>query len=280
MTTTTTTATTADHEELVARARGGDRRALDQLLREMKDLVYNLAIRMLGSPADAEDAAQEILIRLVTGLDSFRGESSFRTWVYRVATNQLLTTRKRNAETYTESFEVIAEFLDKGIASGLPPSDDQRLVAEAKMTCTSRMLLALDRDHRVAFILGEILELASEEAAAVLGISSDAFRKRLSRARTRMEEFAEARCGILDPAKPCRCGTQAANAVKNGLLDPSRLTWATHRTIEERTADVAEIDQLMKTVELMRSIPKFASPDSLIDGLRELIDDRSGNLLA
>ena len=83
------------HDALVARARSGDRRALDQLLREMKDLIYNLAIRMLGSPADAEDASQEILIRLVTGLDAFRGDSSFRTWVYRVASNQLLTTRKR-----------------------------------------------------------------------------------------------------------------------------------------------------------------------------------------
>ncbi len=268
------------HEHLVTQARAGDRRALDQLLREMKDLVYNLAIRMLGRPADAEDASQEILIRLVTGLASFRGDSSFRTWVYRVATNQLLTTRKRIAEQHTESFEALGDFLDKGIASQHPPVEDTRLVAEAKMACTSRMLLCLDRDHRIAFILGEILELSGEEAAAVLEISAEAFRKRLSRARARMEAFTAEHCGIVDRSKPCRCAKQAANAIGLGLLDPSRPTWSVHPTLEQQNAHVAEIDRIVQTVELMRSIPRFAAPDSLVDGLRELIEDRSGNLLS
>src|SRR5262249_6318418 len=152
------------HEEaLISRARGGDRAALGELLGAMKNLVYNLAIRMLGNPADAEDASQEILIRLMTGLDTFRGESSFRTWVYRVASNQLLTTRKRQAEERTESFEALAAYLETGVASGHPPVEDPVLVNEAKLICTSAMLLCLDRDHRLAFILGEILELPSEE---------------------------------------------------------------------------------------------------------------------
>ena len=96
---------TATHEELVTRARGGDRAALDSLVRDMKDLVYNLAARMLGDPIEAEDATQEILIRCVTALESFRGESAFRTWVYRVASNHLLTARGKRARQATESFD-------------------------------------------------------------------------------------------------------------------------------------------------------------------------------
>ena len=264
----------------MARARAGDRHALDQLLREMKDLIYNLAIRMLGSPADAEDASQEILIRLVTGLDSFRGDSSFRTWVYRVASNQLLTTRKRLAEQRIESFETLGAILDDGIAAALPPPENTLLVREAKLVCTTMMLMCLDRDHRLAYILGEILELPGDEAASVVGISGEAFRKRLSRARERMEVFATSRCGLVDAAQPCRCGTQAANALHKGLIAPERLTWATHRTAEQRDADVAEIDRLMRTVELMRSAPRYAAPESLIDGLRALIEDRRSGLLS
>ena len=264
-------------DQLVALARTGDRQALDELLREMKDLVYNLAIRMLGSPADAEDATQEILIRLVTGLDSFRGDSSFRTWVYRVASNQLLTTRKRKAEERTDSFDAMTTRLEAGMASELPPLEGQLLVNEAKLICTSTMLLCLDRDHRLAFVLGEILELPSEEGAAVIGIASDAYRKRVSRARVRMEAFMRSTCGLVDEERPCRCGKQAANAVAGGYIDPSHLTWATHR-VRAKQAQVDEIDAMMRAVVVLRGTPSYAAPDSVVDGLRALID--SGTVLS
>src|SRR5690348_12243767 len=101
----------------------------------MRDLVYNLATRSLGSASDAEDAAQEILIRLVTGLDSFRGESSFRTWVYRVASNHLLTARKRAAEQRTESFEALADYLERGMSASMPPIESSVLMREAMLLC-------------------------------------------------------------------------------------------------------------------------------------------------
>ena len=268
------------HEQLVARARAGDRRALDELLREMKDLVYNLAIRMLGSPADAEDASQEILIRLVTGLDSFRGESSFRTWVYRVASNQLLTTRKRQAEMRMDSFEAMATNLAANLAAGDGAIADPLVVNEAKLICTSMMLLCLDRDHRLAFILGEILELPSDEGAAVVGVASDTYRKRLSRARSRMDEFMHASCGLVDAERPCRCGKQAAHGVATGFIDPDRLVWTTQRVRASKQAHVDEIDAMERAVIVLRGTPSYAAPDSLVDGLRALIDENPGGLLS
>jgi RNA polymerase sigma factor (sigma-70 family) len=267
-------------EELISRARGGDRAALGALLEAMKNLVYNLAIRMLGNPADAEDASQEILIRLMTGLDTFKGESSFRTWVYRVASNQLLTTRKRQAEARTQSFEALASYLDAGLAAGHPPLEDPVLINEAKLRCTSGMLLCLDRDHRLAFILGEILELPSEEAAAVLEIAADAFRKRLSRARARMSEFMQSTCGLVDPKLPCRCGKQAACAVQRGYIDPNRLLWTAHPAQKEmKQAHVNEVDAIARGVAVLRSHPSYAAPASLIDGLKKLIEGGHSGLL-
>jgi len=254
-----------EQNELIERAKKGDRAAMEQVLEDASALIYRLAVRMLGDPADAQDASQEILMRVAGGLGTFRGDSAFRTWVYRVASNHLLTARKRRAEEATQSFDEVASFLDAGIAADLPAIEDQALVREAKLTCNARMLLCLDRDHRLAFILGEILDLSSEEGAEILEISSDAFRKRLSRARDRMEEFVSARCGLVNAEHPCRCGKVAALAVSAGKL--TQLRWATH-AVNPRAK---EIDQLVDAVALFRSNPDYAAPETLARGVRELL---------
>jgi RNA polymerase sigma factor (sigma-70 family) len=258
-------------KELVARARTGDRTALDELVNSVKDLAYNLALRMLGSPADAQDATQEILIRVVTNLDSFRGESAFRTWVYRVASNHLLKTRVRAAETRFDSLDGVGAFLAEGIAEDRPPLEDGVLVNEAKLVCTNAMTLALDRDHRLAFILGEVLDLPSEEAAQVLEISDDAFRKRLSRARSRIAEFTNRICGLVDESKPCRCAKQAARAVANGYLSRDKATWCKQPVKTPAKELPIDVDGLTRAVAVLRSHPEYSAPESIIDGLKGIL---------
>jgi RNA polymerase sigma factor (sigma-70 family) len=107
-------------ETVVARAQEGDRAALEAVVDGVRNQIYQLALRMLWHPADTEDATQEILIRIVTHLGSFRGESAFSTWSYRVAANYLLTTRKRRAEREELTFERFAEQLDVGLAPEAP----------------------------------------------------------------------------------------------------------------------------------------------------------------
>src|SRR6266702_3383179 len=85
-------------EELAARARDGDRSALEDLVTRIQDRVYNLALRMLWHPEDARDATQEILIRVITRLGTFRGASAFMTCAHRVAAHYLLTARKSRLE--------------------------------------------------------------------------------------------------------------------------------------------------------------------------------------
>jgi RNA polymerase sigma factor (sigma-70 family) len=85
-----------DHEdqELVLRARSGDRKALEELVQRHQAWIYNIAVRMLYHPQDAEDATQEILIKVITRLSSFEGRSSFRTWLYRIVVNHVLKTKR------------------------------------------------------------------------------------------------------------------------------------------------------------------------------------------
>lgn len=263
----------------VAKARSGDPGALDQIVRAIKDDVYGLAVRMLWHPADAEDATQEILVRIVTSLATFRGESRFRTWVYRVAANHLLSTRKRRAEREKLSFEIFADQLAQGLDLPAPAGDGSPehalLEEEVKIGCTQGMLLCLDRDHRIAYILGEVFDLSGEEAASILAIAPSAYRQRLSRARRRLREFMERNCGLVNESRPCRCSRRIGIAIRSGRVHPSRLLFAAHpargRPSRAVTDGVREMENLHRTAALYRSHPDYAAPESLVARLRELL---------
>ena len=172
---------------LVRRAVEGDKQALEDVILSVQGQVYNLALRMLRLPQDAEDATQEILIKVVTHLSEFRGDSAFTTWVYRVASNHLLNTRRRTAKLTNPSFDAMSEQLEASLtiyeANPSAVVEEKMLVEEVKRSCTLGMLMCLDRDQRLALILGELFEVSSEEGAAIMDISPAAYRKRLSRAR-------------------------------------------------------------------------------------------------
>jgi RNA polymerase sigma factor (sigma-70 family) len=85
-------------------------------VKSIQDRIYGLAIRMLYYLSDAEDATQEILIKIITHLDRFRGESRFMTWAYRIASNHLISTRKRRAERWGWTFEIYEQGVDEGLA--------------------------------------------------------------------------------------------------------------------------------------------------------------------
>jgi DNA-directed RNA polymerase specialized sigma24 family protein len=104
-----------DLEALGERARNGDREGLAQVVEQIQGPIYNLALRMLWHPEDARDATQDILIRVITHLGSFRGESRVQTWVYRVAANYLITVVQSRVERQNYTFDRFADELRDGL---------------------------------------------------------------------------------------------------------------------------------------------------------------------
>jgi RNA polymerase sigma factor (sigma-70 family) len=241
-------------------AAAGDKTAIRSILDAFQDDVYGLALRMLGHPTDAEDAAQEILMVVLTHLGSFRGESSLRTWVWRIAVNHLSRVQKGRRETI--SFETLDERLRTGSSTDETDSTDpesEALARELRLRCTQAMLLCLD------------LEL---EAAA--------FRKRLSRARTRLHEFMRHWCSIYDTDNPCRCAGQVDAMVARGLISSSDLYLSgqntrPHRARLARAAD--EVNEMLRVAEVLRGPASYLAPSVLVVGLRELIDSQRFELL-
>src|SRR5215831_15888854 len=217
-------------EQLARQAQADNREALEQLVEQIQNKVYGLALRMLWHPEDARDATKELLIRVITHLGSFRGESRLLTWVYRIAANHLRDARKSRLEEQQYTFERFGDELDEGLSDApilqRQPIDEALLLEEIKIGCTLGMLLCLDRGHRLAYILGEILEIESAEAAEILDITPAAFRKRLSRARAGVVGFMKERCGLVNPGSPCRCRRRVNHALKLGRINPKQLLFA------------------------------------------------------
>jgi RNA polymerase sigma factor (sigma-70 family) len=255
-----------DLRAAVARAREGDRRALEHVLRAVQDDVYRLALRMMACPEDAKDASQEILIKVITRLDGFRGESSIRTWAYSIAVRHVLDRKKSRVEAFALDFEHFGADLLDGLAA--EPDPDPGLAEEVKLGCTLAMLTCLDRPHRLAFLLGDVLDLAHAEAAGFCGVPEDTYRQRLSRARRALSAFTESYCGVVNERAPCSCAKRVARAEELGRVHrdgprPARLAVA---------SAAQEIESLYAAARLLRGHPAYAAPAHLLDGVRALLD--------
>lgn len=260
-------------EQTVAEAQAGDAQALELVLRFCQEPVYNLALRMVWNPSDAEDATQEILIKVLTHLSQFRHASRFTTWVYRIATNHLLTLRQQRAEYRDLTFAALRTLHGGTEASepSVPDTVEEGLrLAEITRQCTRGMLLHLDREQRIAYILGEVFEVTSLEGAEILDITPATFRKRLSRARLRLRSFMAQRCGLMNPSLTCRCGGGTCQSI-----GPA-----------ERTAELPQLDraigewqQIYRMAALFREHPFVAAPDTLVVELKRFLGGNTLTLL-
>jgi RNA polymerase sigma factor (sigma-70 family) len=228
---------------LVQRAVAGERAAMEQIMRALERPFFNLALRMLLSPAEAEDATQECLLRVATRLAQFEGGSRFSTWAWKVAVNRILELKRRPFK----AFEQFSADLADGLELEAPErTEDLVVLGELKMGCGRALLNCLEAEDRIAFILGEILELEGPEGAEILGVPPATFRKRLSRARERLRAALSANCGVVNPSASCRCHRRLARASALGRVTPGVAS-------TDAPLDVAALrDKLSRIGEAMR----------------------------
>jgi len=269
-----------DDHELVAQIRAGSREALETLIKRHQSWIYNIAQRMVYVPEDAEDITQEILIKVMTKLSTFEGRSSFRTWLYRIVANHVLNMKRSRAEEREWTFERYSEGLHRAPDAELPdshsvPVDVKLLVEEARISCTSGMLLCLDREQRLIYILGEILGVTDKVGAELLEISRDNFRQKLTRARRDLHHFMQNQCGLIDKANPCRCAKKTRAFMNAGYVNPDNLLFAQDhvrrvRDVAKKTCDDMEsLDAAY--AEIHRDHP-FLEPPDIVSSVRNLLN--------
>lgn len=262
--------TEGEDQALVRLVQSGSKEALELLLSRHQRWIYNIALRMVCLPQDAEDATQEILIKVLTKLSTFRGESEFRTWLYRLAVNHLLNMRRGRAEAKEWTFDDYGRELDHTPDAEVAAPDSERpdaqlLLREAKIGCTSGMLLCLDREQRLVYVLGEIFGVTDRVGAELLDISRESFRQKLTRARRELCNFMQGKCGLVKESNTCRCARKTQGFIKLGYVDPQNLLFARERVIQVREVAGKRSEQLDALfdayAEVHRSHPFQESPD-------------------
>jgi RNA polymerase sigma factor (sigma-70 family) len=252
-------------EALATAAAAGDASALEAVLAGVRDDVYGLALRMLWHPEDAADATQDILIKVMTRLGTYRGEAALRTWVFRIAANHMSTVPRSRVERRALSFDAFAADLLDGLAD--PPErgdvDLDLLEAEVKLGCTKAMLLCLDRDHRLAFVLGTVFDLPGVDAAAICDVDPPTYRKRLSRARARIRRFMDGNCGLVNPTAACTCARRIRPAINTGRVDPQQLLFASPTNLA-----MTQMEHLHATAAVFRAHPRYATPARVVHAVR------------
>lgn len=189
--------TNEELQVLIDKATSGDKESLETLIVGVQDIVFNLSLRMLGTFADAEDATQDILLKVITHLSSFRGDSSFTTWVFRIASNHLKNYKKHMFAHYPLSFEYYGNDIENGEIQDVP-------------------------------------DLTQNVERDILDMTPEAYRKRLSRIRKKMADFLSAYCGEYGGGK-CKCKDRVNYAIQNHRLNPLQLDYTSAAEIPLQT---------------------------------------------
>lgn len=231
---------------------------------------------MVWRPAEAEDATQEILLRVVGSLATWRAEAKLLTWAYRIGVNYLLNLKR---QTPQEAAQLSLDAYRDGLADGLAAEDYRGPAAEVlshevRLNCSQAMLQCLARDERVAFVLGEVFELGSADAAWILDISAPAYRKRLERAKKRIGTFLNSTCGVTNPEAFCRCSRRVDKALALGRVDPKRPAFARH-AVSPGGRSVSEAEEQMirlhDAAAVIRIHPDFAAPRAKMAAIAGLL---------
>jgi RNA polymerase sigma factor (sigma-70 family) len=238
--------------ELVRASLHGNKQALETLILRHQPFIYNVALKMTASAQDAEDITQEVLLKVVTNLSQFEGKSAFRTWLYRIVFNHILNMEKRSKEEMFLSFEGYGRFLDATPNVELAQDEAIALketIEEVKFGCMSGMLLCLDREQRLTFILGEVFGIDHRLASEFLEITPDNFRQRLARARRDLYNFMNNKCGLVNKNNPCRCPKKTKGMIQMGIVDPERLQFNTNYVQRIRDLIPERAEKMLNTYE-------------------------------
>lgn len=238
---------------LIAKATSGDRNSLSELVTRHQQYIFNIAMKMINNVEDAEDVTQEILVKLVTSLakyDTTKGK--FRTWLYRITFNHLLNIKKQGYEKMVTSFDVFFDFIDGSPSIDLTEDEEKEMqleIEESKVACMTGMLMCLDREQRLIYIVGEVFEIDHQLASEIFEITPDNFRQKLSRARKDLHQWMHNRCGLVNTANPCRCPKKTKGFIQNGWVSPENMKWHSNYSQKIKELSNTKIDEVLTDID-------------------------------
>lgn len=251
--------------KIIDNAVSGNQEALVTLLTSIQDIVFNLSLRMLGTVPDAEDATQDILIRIITNLSSFQKKCAFSTWVYKLSSNYLINYKKSIFTHYPLDFDIYGNDIRYANTDDIDHLVDdlcrETMSEELKLSCTNVMLQCLDAENRCIFIFGTMFKLDSRIASEILEITPENYRQKLSRTRKKVANFLASYCGLTG-SEICNCKKRVDYAISQKRINPKKTEFLNLKTLNQDTLtaykeEMEKLDELANTFE---ELPHYKSP--------------------
>ena len=259
-----------DDVVLIEHALHGDKNALATLIKKHQDWIYNVSLNFVGDQNDASDLTQEVLIKTITKLDTFRKESSFKTWVYRIIKNHFLNMKRgkfENGITFEQFGQGLDQIPDESLNDYSYEIENKLLVKEAKISCMKGMLLCLDREQRLIYIIGELFGFKDTIGSEIMEITKENFRVKLHRARKQLYNFMNDKCGLINKSNPCRCAKKTAGFIKMGYVNPDNLYFQKHIVSKVDDSIKVKLDHFQNDImgayqKLFLEHPRVEFPDN------------------
>ena len=259
---------------IVEKAKSGDFDAIKNLIGIYESWIFNLALRMTGNAQDAEDATQEILMKMLTKLSTFENKSEFKTWLFRIAKNHILNMKRSQRELYFLSFEKHKDFIqntdliNQNYQNNNDP-EEEIVVNSIKNECLIGMLLCLDREQRFILILAFIFGVSIKTGSEIMEISKDSFKQRLHRARMQLKNYMNDNCSLIDRKNTCSCARKSKKAIESGFIDPdtslfNKIHVAKIKEFVRQRAYILETRSIKKIHELFLQSPFIESREVLL----------------
>ncbi|WP_226294237.1 RNA polymerase sigma factor [Aquimarina algicola] len=267
---------------LIELSLAGEKNALESLIKKHQDWIYNIALTFVGDKDEAADITQEVLIKIVTKLGSFKQKSTFRTWVYRIVKNHFLNMKRGKYEANSPTLEQFGQGIDQipneSLSDYSYEVEDKLLVKEAKISCMKGMLLCLDREQRMIYIIGELFDFTDTIGSEIMEISKENFRIKLHRAKKQLYNFMDNKCGLINKNNPCRCARKTAGFIKMGFVDPINLhfqknTITTINKVIDKKIDVYKDQIISEYQKLYQEHPFLQSPEKL-ESIKKLLSSK------
>lgn len=270
-------------EVLIKEALSGNKSALEFLIIKNQDWIFNVSLTFVGDTDEAADLTQEVLIKVITKLETFQNKSTFRTWMYRIIKNHFLNMKRGKHEVNPPTFEQFGQGLDQlpdePVSDHFYEVEEKLLVKEAKISCMKGMLLCLDREQRLIYIIGELFEFPDSVGSEIMQVSKENFRVKLHRTKKQLYNFMDRKCGLLNKSNPCRCHRKTAGFIKIGYVDPAKLSFQKDVISEinemvDKKVEAYSKEVLPDYLKLYQEHPFLRSPDKL-ESIKKLLSTKS-----
>lgn len=239
-----------DDNQLITKSLEGNKAALTQLIKRHQDYIFNISLRLFLDTDDALDATQEVLIKVITNLKTYKGNSHFRTWLYRIAFNHFLNSPQRKMEKMLMNQQQQQVVTKQQPVPIQVEEKDEAVIEEVRILCSTAMLMCLTREQRLLYIIGDVFGANHQLGAQLFNISPGNYRVKLHRAKTDLLNYVSGRCGLVKTENPCRCPKKTRQFIRQGIVDKNQLRFNTDFTQKISQVVTHQIEEVCDEVQL------------------------------